>query len=112
MVIEEESSFFNNERNLMNIKILRKIWNNTIIKKISIFLWYFKLLLICNYKLKMKKFYCICFNIYIYKYIGIYIYINFQFCTLLFDVTYYVIKKLYRKILLFCKVQNDIFVYK
>lgn len=38
MVIEEESSFFNNERNLMNIKILRKIWNNTIIKKISIFL--------------------------------------------------------------------------
>lgn len=45
MVIEEESSFFNNERNLMNIKILRKIWNNTIIKKISIFLWYFKIII-------------------------------------------------------------------
>lgn len=45
MIIEEESSFFNNERNLMNIKILRKIWNNTIIKKISIFLWYFKIII-------------------------------------------------------------------
>lgn len=45
MVIEEGSSFFNNERNLMNIKILRKIWNNTIIKKISIFLWYFKIII-------------------------------------------------------------------
>lgn len=46
MIIEEESSFFNNERNLtLNIKILRKIWNNTIIKKISIFLWYFKIII-------------------------------------------------------------------